>query len=120
LISYLVGVEEIQAVASPTDNLLGLRLGRLQDYFPDAAHVFPPAYGFGARELTIFSKRGSPRSGSQKGGNFSAAMRWRALVFVLRALAAPGASSTSPTGHDDRKANDERSPLMESFAAGGS
>jgi hypothetical protein len=41
LTSYLVGVEEIQAVASPTDNLLGLRLGRLQDYFPDAAHVFP-------------------------------------------------------------------------------
>jgi len=29
-------------------------------------------YCFGAREATIFSKRGSPRSGSQKGCSFSA------------------------------------------------
>ena len=35
-------------------------------------HLAAAADSFGAREAAIFSKRGSPRSGSQKGNNFSA------------------------------------------------
>src|SRR5438132_14153864 len=38
---------------------------------PDGA-VDPPCLYFGASEATIFSKRGSPRSGSQRGNSFKA------------------------------------------------
>jgi len=37
-----------------------------------AIHLAAGADSFGAREATIFSKRGSPRSGSQKGSSFKA------------------------------------------------
>src|SRR5438477_12107628 len=52
-------------------------------------------YSFGAREVTIFSKRGSPRSGSQKGSSFRrrnsapARQREHAVQFPIAAKLTP-------------------------------
>jgi len=40
--------------------------------FNRSSYLLFGAASFGASEATIFSKRGSPRSGSQKGSNFNA------------------------------------------------
>ena len=46
--------------------------GRAHPSDPNAAGVSATGYSFGANEATIFSKRGSPRSGSQNGNSFKA------------------------------------------------